>query len=1483
MKRKLILNVGVGALSILMAATQVTPAFAGSWQNTQSGWNYINDNGSKALGWTQTPSGWYYLDTDSGIMQTGWKKDAAGHWYFLNTAKGAAEGIMLTGWNWIDGYCYYFNPQSGPDQGKLIVNTTTPDGYKVNADGKWEKDGKVVFSQGKGLSSTAGASAGNAGQSSAKKSTTSSKGSSGGSSRGGSGGGSSRGGSGSGSRGGSRGGSGSSSRGGNGSGASTVSGNNTGNNNSSIIIESQNKNAGTDTNSGNRGYSVGDVEHSANTVENNTASNNVAGTENNAGNNATSNNENAGTTGNNTGSEVANNAGNTSNGEASNNAGNTENNGAATTEETNNDKFAYVNYTKNVNTDFGEYVVVTFKYGTIDDYKVLVDGVDVTSNMSKVDDDGHVVKWLSSVSNPSALQIVKKSDNDTQDITLAGGERKNITKTDVKAPKYVLSNGPITKFDYFLETFDNAGKVRKNASKTTFTLQSKKVDSAAAAVPSQYYIPVTEIDNVGTGSIKIKLQLENEEQEKWFDGLNSIKLLSEEHNIVNSNLVYTKSIETQYGKVGVINIPLPQNNARSRGDYYVSVGSANSNDRISLPISLVSNTDFKVIRDSATPNPKVGGDVRFKIVDKKENQTFGNDVGVVMYRVKLTKPDGTTIDLPKISSWYNIGNIVHISGTDSSSGKIYTDVPGVYTATIYTKGYKTLIKKFEVLKSDGSSAGTTVTGDDSRSVDAISTPTVSKTHVGNREISTSTSVLVGGYSTGSSSSSGKKADSVSGATGKSGGSGADATSGASGSLMINAYLMYDYDLLANAMVLNEIGLRSKDSDAVMKWWLEQIPEAIVGEDKSKLYKLDDFTDAKEDARLEGRALTFEEYANSSEAATRNIVGNVKNVLENGKLGTIYRYGDIVGEAAPEFSGLTQPKAESYTFTTENTDFIEKLKYIVVDGSSAALRSDSYLKQYEISADKKSITIYKNAFNEYNKPIVGSHTLSLNATGYEKITLDFTITDTLEDVVLTDVSEKLEAGSPVVIKAVKDGDPKQGEFLSKLGNVKILGPDGILRDVISASAGGYTSDSVYSVADDKITLRGGLFKDAGEYTIYVQSSDRNYPVKFIKVNLAQKEEVAPPVVPEVTEDAEAPRAKSGAKIPSFFYETLTIKFEGMEGEELDKYLKAITAVTVNEEEYAKAGVLGFGWGRELEFNVHANDVYGGRQVSELSVKGAGGKFNLPKYNFVVKADGYKDLTFTLNADGTIASNTTVVVPVPAPVVNPVEIEKVEPAKYGNVNVYAITLKGDQDKIDEFIEKLHTVEVNGVNVSEGGISILGNDAFRVDTNSVIYVKSRKFKGLADTIVLKGDGIEDLSFTTESKIATPAVSGSGVTSDFFDRYARITFDATNSDVLRAFMNEIKSGNATVTVNGVTYNKGYSVGSSATYKVSSNSAYGYEQYLDFSLDGFTQTSNEVVITSDSFDTIRVNVEVSASSGRRTRRDLSAVETATSSNAVIR
>ena len=1496
MKRKLIFNVGVGALSILMATTQVTPAFAGSWKKEQSGWNYINDNGAKAVGWTKTPSGWYYLDT-SGLMKTGWLQDADGKWYFLDTAKGIQEGKMLTGWNWIDGYCYYFDNQSGA----LLVNTTTPDGYKVNADGKWEKDGKVMFSQGKGHSSTVGTVGSNTNQSSAKKSGAGSKGGS----RGGSG--SSRGG---GSRGGSQGGTGGSigdfgaSQGGSGSlqgdsgkssGGNSISKNgsdtadvqtNNAGNNSASVNGAQNQVSGTQEGSVNSGHFAGDAENSVN------AGNNVSNIVENAGN--TSSGETTNNAGNTSNSEATNNAGNTSSGEVTNNTGNTSNseatNNTGSTETADNDKFAYVNYTKNVNTDFGQYVVVTFKYGTIDNYKVLVDGTDVTSSMTKVDDEGHVVKWLSTVKDPSKLQIVSKADNDTQDIKLAGGERKNITRTDVKAPKYVLSNGPMTKFDYQLETYDSEGKIRKNPTKTTFTLQTKKTDSSIEAVPSKYYIPVTEIDNVGTGNIKIKLQLENDEQEAWFDELNNIKLLNEDHNIINQNLVYNKNKETKHGKVGVINIPLPQNNARSRGDYYVNVGSSKDSKRVSLPVSLVSKTDFKVVRDSSTPNPKIGGDIRFKIEDPKGLQSFGNDYGLVMYKVTLTKPDGSVIELPHYDSWYNIMGLMHISGTDKTSGKVYTDVAGVYTATIYAKGYKTMTKKFEVLNSDGSSAATTGDKDSSKSVDAISTPTVSKTHSGNREPSSTSSVVIGGY-TGSASS-GKKADSVSGATKKSGGK-ADATSSATGSMMINGYLLYDYDLLTNAMVLNEIGLRSKDSDAVMNWWFDQTPEAIVGEDKGKLYELNSFVDAYKDARLEGNVLTFEDYIKSSDAKTRGIVGNVKNVLENGKLGTVYRYGNLVGEAAPTFTGLTAPVADSFTITTDNADFIKNLNSIMLDGSGSPLRGDNYLKQYEIGADGKSIIVYKSAFNKYLNPLVGKHKIALDSTGFEKIELELNITDTFENIELTDVSDKHETGSDVVIKAVKDDDPKKGDFLSKLGSVKVQNPDKTVRDVISAFAGGNTSDTVYDIADGKITLRGGLFKDAGEYIIYLQSSDTNYAVQSVKINITQKENTAPvtpitpvtpvspvtPVAPSTEEGKDAPKVNTGRKSSSLMYDMLTVKFKGINESDLEKYLKAVTSVSVNGEDYAKAGILGFGFGNTKEFRAQNDSTYGGK-VSQLSVKAS--SFTDNKFDFVVKADGYKDLTFTMNADGSIAESVA-----PAPVVpatNDVEVDKVEVTKYNNAEVYAVTLKGESAKIDEFIEKLNAIEVNGVKVEEDIISILGRECFAVDSDNVIYIKSRKMKGLADRLVFKGEGMDDLSYTTSSKIDTPAITGSEIKKGY-DNFVRLTFDDTNKPLLKLFTELIKSGKATVAVNGVTYNKGYNISNTATYKLTANMTYGYTQLIDLSLDGFNQPSNEVVISSENFDTIRFNVEVAenTSGNRRTRRDLSEVETATSSNAVIR
>ena len=69
-----------------------TPVFAGEWKQEGSSWKYQNDDGS----------------------------------------------FITNNWQWINGKSYCFDAN-----GVMYVNTTTPDGYTVNADGAWTVNGVV--------------------------------------------------------------------------------------------------------------------------------------------------------------------------------------------------------------------------------------------------------------------------------------------------------------------------------------------------------------------------------------------------------------------------------------------------------------------------------------------------------------------------------------------------------------------------------------------------------------------------------------------------------------------------------------------------------------------------------------------------------------------------------------------------------------------------------------------------------------------------------------------------------------------------------------------------------------------------------------------------------------------------------------------------------------------------------------------------------------------------------------------------------------------------------------------------------------------------------------------------------------------------------------------------------------------------------------------------------------------------------------------
>ena len=93
---------------------------ATGWINDQGTWYYLNAEGIMQTGWVKDNGTWYYLKS-SGAMATGWVKDN-GTWYYLKSS-----GAMATGWYQVGGKWYYSYAS-----GALAVNTTTPDGYKVN-------------------------------------------------------------------------------------------------------------------------------------------------------------------------------------------------------------------------------------------------------------------------------------------------------------------------------------------------------------------------------------------------------------------------------------------------------------------------------------------------------------------------------------------------------------------------------------------------------------------------------------------------------------------------------------------------------------------------------------------------------------------------------------------------------------------------------------------------------------------------------------------------------------------------------------------------------------------------------------------------------------------------------------------------------------------------------------------------------------------------------------------------------------------------------------------------------------------------------------------------------------------------------------------------------------------------------------------------------------------------------------------------------
>lgn len=148
---------------------------SGEWKAVNGKWFYEKE-GKPVKDWLLDKGNWYYLSQDSGemllgsqeikgvnyyfqnkneavegAMARGWHQDSKGAYRFYDNREGSpTEGQELRGWQWIDGYCYYFE-EEGEKKGILLQNGISKDGYTVNEEGQWTVNGAVQFVEVKGF------------------------------------------------------------------------------------------------------------------------------------------------------------------------------------------------------------------------------------------------------------------------------------------------------------------------------------------------------------------------------------------------------------------------------------------------------------------------------------------------------------------------------------------------------------------------------------------------------------------------------------------------------------------------------------------------------------------------------------------------------------------------------------------------------------------------------------------------------------------------------------------------------------------------------------------------------------------------------------------------------------------------------------------------------------------------------------------------------------------------------------------------------------------------------------------------------------------------------------------------------------------------------------------------------------------------------------------------------------------------------------
>lgn len=668
-----------------------------------------------------------------------------------------------------------------------------------------------------------------------------------------------------------------------------------------------------------------------------------------------------------------------------------------------------------INVEQVHYGVLELQEGSLNDYRITLNGEEITP--TPIDDQGTLFKFEVNPLEIAEVKVALKSNPEqSETVKLGTGEAPFTGVIHNEDPERILTSGPVNYFDYFLNNYDKNGKVRIEATKSTFDLVQEGVEEVDKTLPHLTTVPT----DLGQ-DIRIAFDDTNAAGKQWKENIYAI--------FVDYGMGENTRVPVQFEvKEGAVSIKAESTAIQGRNGKHNLIIKANGYNDARITIEIVKDAGSVML--SGDFGPWAHQDLLFELHD------FNYAITNPIYEVSLDgqKLEGDCID------YHVVSNLVRLE--NECLDKLTAQE---HTLVIKAEGYKDFVKTF-VLEEAPAGEKNPVWGasDD-------------EAHQGSKE--RNTAVVLDAVSAASSG----------------GGSG---EGGSSDGATIRANIIFDFDLIANAKILNALNRATPYANKVIEWWQSLTKDAVITEDGND--KLIDYQYFKNYGSIQPEGyITFKDMYGSipkqdDDMMTSEHPGiylnrpyNVKNMLEDGLLGDVYPYYESSAKKSPTLYGKEAYYGEDLIISYEKIEDVKAWEEAI----QRVAVGTSYLN-YTLDTDHQQIIIPTVG----NSMAYGENKIIIQADGYKTAQISVNLQKRNESEL--EVS-KDEEGNIYITGLSKD-------FAKSIRALSIDGK-GLFNDTqVSAGKGDY------ELKGEVITLRAKCFvnSDGTQQTLKIVAEGYN---------------------------------------------------------------------------------------------------------------------------------------------------------------------------------------------------------------------------------------------------------------------------------------------------------------------------------------------------------------------------------------------------------